>query len=165
MSDAMAADDINTEYRDVNFPVGVATLEFAVRESLKWGEFTERKEAKEEATDTLANPNMREFMDIFFTTSSVGGAGTGLGGIDLQGPYVSGLLDRMVAEGSMGPAVAEAIRNFGVRTVSRGAELEIGTVSEGDVQYSRSLNPAKVSVPGQGGDPPPGQGGNPPGRQ
>ena len=138
MTDEQAAVDINTEYRDVNYEVNIAALEVAVRESLKWSEYRERAEAKDTDNVTLLNPNMAEFMDLFFTTSSIGGA-AGTGQIDLQGPYMSGLLDRMVAEGSMGPAVADAIKNFGVRTVSRGTELGIGTVTTGDVNYSRTL--------------------------
>lgn len=134
MTDAQAAQDINTAYRQVNYPVDVSVLEYAVRESLKWAEFRERGEAKDAAEDIYLNPNMAEFMDIFFTTSSTQGAQ-----IDMQGDYMGGLLDRCVAEGSMGPLVAQQLKNFGVQTVSRGTELQIGIVTEGDVAYARTL--------------------------
>ena len=134
MTDAQAAADINTEYRDVNYPVSLAALELATRESLKWAEYQERAQAKDNDGVTFLNPNMSEFMDLFFTTSSLGG-----GQIDLQADYMNGLIDRMVAEGSLGPAAADALRNYGVQTVSRGTELEIGTVTEGDVNYARTL--------------------------
>ena len=138
MNDAQAAADINTEYRQVNYPVSVAGLELAIRESLKWTQYQERAELQTVA-GTYDNPAMKEFMDIFFTTSlATGGAGSA-GQIDMQSPYMSGLINRMEAEGSMGAVAAQELREYGIQTVSRGTELEIGTVTEGDVQYARTL--------------------------
>jgi hypothetical protein len=45
----------------------------------------------------------------------------------------------MEAEGSIGSQAADILRNYGVQTVSRGTELEIGNVTEGDVTYARTL--------------------------
>ena len=133
MTDAQAAADINSVYRDVNYPVSPADLELAIRESLKWTQYRERSELQT-TPGTYDNPNMREFMDVFFTTTSAQG-----GTIDLQSPYMAGLIDRMEAEGSMGAVAAQELREYGIQTVSRGTELEIGTVTEGDVSYSRTL--------------------------
>ncbi|MDJ0792466.1 MAG: hypothetical protein QNJ71_11270 [Acidimicrobiia bacterium] len=133
MNDAQAAADINTEYRTVHYPVSLAELELAIRESLKWSQYQERAELQT-VPGTYDNPSMKEFMDIFFTTTSVQG-----GQIDTQSPYMSGLINRMEAEGSMGAVAAQELRDYGNQVVSRGTELEIGTVTEGDVQYARTL--------------------------
>ena len=131
MTDQQAADDINTEYRTVNYPVFTDGLNAAIRESLKWTTYRERSEIQ-----TVANvydfPAMREFMDLFFSTSETQP-------LDLQNPYFTWLIDSMESEGSMGTGAANAIRAFGERDVSRGTELGIGTVAEGDVQYARTL--------------------------
>ena len=131
MTDQQAADDINTVYRLVNYPVFTDGLNAAIRESLKWTSYREKSE-----TQTIENvydfPAMREFMDLFFSTSENQA-------LDLQNSYFTWLIDSMVSEGSMGAGAADALRTFGEQTVSRGTELGLGTVAEGDVQQARAL--------------------------
>ncbi len=131
MTDAQAADDINTEYRQVNYPIDVDRLNLAVRESLKWTQYRERADLQTVA-GTYDNPYMREFMDIFLTVSTSTP-------IDLTSDYMTQVINGMEGEGSMGPVAAQQLREYGIQTVSRGTELEIGVVNEGDVAYSRSL--------------------------
>ena len=131
MNDAAAAADINSVYRDVNYPVDVDQLNLAIRESLKWTQYRERADLQT-VEGTYDNQAMREFMDIFLTVSTATP-------IDLQSAYMTYVINAMESEGSMGPAAAQELREYGIQTVSRGTELEIGTVTEGDVQYARTL--------------------------
>ena len=133
LTDAMAAADVNSVYRTVHYPVTLAELELEIRTSLKWTQYQERAN-QQNVPGTYDFASMKEFMDLFFTTTSAQG-----GQVDTQDPYMSGLIDRMEAEGSMGAVAAQALREYGDFLVSRGVELEIGTVTEGDVTYARSL--------------------------
>lgn len=131
MTDAQAAADINTKYRDVNYPIDVDQLNLAIRESFKWTNYREKADLQT-VEGTYDNQYMREFMDIFLTVSTSTP-------IDLQSAYMTQVINGMESEASMGPAAAAQLRVYGEQTVSRGTELEIGIVSEGDVQYARSL--------------------------
>ena len=131
MTDVQATDDLNTEYRDVNYPILLDAVNYAIRENGRWTDFSERAELQT-VVGTYDNQSMKEFMDMFTGFTS-------LPEIDMQGAYMDALIDAMVAEGSMGGAVATALKAFGVRTVSRAVELELGVLRVGDIEYARSL--------------------------
>jgi len=129
MSDEAATADLNTEYREVNYPVLIDAVNYAVREAGKWTSYREKADLQT-VEGTYDNQSMREFMDMFASFTS-------LPEIDLQGVYMDGLIDAMVAEGSMGAGVAASLKAFGVQTVSRGTELGIGIVRVGEVEEAR----------------------------
>ena len=129
MTDVQATDDLNTEYRDVNYPILLDAVNYAIRENGKWTEYREKAELQTVA-GTYDNQSMREFMDMFTGFTS-------LPEVDMQGAYMDGLIDDMVTEGSMGGGVAAALKAFGVQTVSRGVELGIGIVRVGEVEVAR----------------------------
>ena len=131
MTDVQATDDLNTEYRDVNYPILLDAVNYAIRENGRWTDFSERSELQT-VVGTYDNQSMKEFMDMFTGFTS-------LPEVDMQGAYMDALIDAMVAEGSMGGAVATALKAFGVRTVSRAVELELGVLRVGDIEYARSL--------------------------
>ena len=131
MSDEAASADINTEYRDVNYPILLDAVNYAIRENGKWTQYREEAELQTVA-GTYDNQSMREFMDMFTGFTS-------LPEVDMQATYMDGLIDDMVTEGSMGAGVAAALKAFGVQTVSRAVELELGNVRTGDVTFARSL--------------------------
>ena len=131
MTDVQATDDLNTEYRDVNYPILLDAVNYAIRENGRWTDFSERAELQT-VVGTYDNQSMKEFMDMFSGFTS-------LPEVDMQAAYMDGLIDAMVAEGSMGGAVATALKAFGVRTVSRAVELELGVLRVGDIEYARSL--------------------------
>jgi len=131
MTDVEATADLNTEYRDVNYPVLIDSINQAIRENGKWTPFRELAEAQT-IPGTYANQSMREFMDMFTSFTS-------LPEIDLHGTYMAGLIADMVTEGSMGAGAANAISNFGIKTVSRGVELFQKPIIIGDVQNARAL--------------------------
>jgi hypothetical protein len=131
MTDVEATADLNTEYRDVNYPVLIDSVNQAIRENGKWTPFRELAESKQQS-GTYDNQSMREFMDIFTSFTS-------LPEIDLKGVYMDGLINNMVSEGSMGTGAANAISNFGIKTVSRGVELFQASIIIGDVQNARAL--------------------------
>jgi len=129
MTDEEATTDLNTEYRDVNYPILIDAVNYAIRENGKWTAFREKAELQT-VSGTYDNQSMREFMDMFTGFTS-------LPEIDMQGVYMDGLIDDMVTEGSMGAGVAAALKAFGVQTVSRGVELGLGTVRVGEVGVAR----------------------------
>ena len=131
MSDEAASADINTEYRDVNYPILLDAVNYAIRENGKWTQYREEADLQTVA-GTYDNQSMREFMDMFTGFTS-------LPSVDMQGAYMDGLIDDMVTEGSMGAGVAAALKAFGVQTVSRAVELELGDVRTGDVAHARTL--------------------------
>jgi hypothetical protein len=131
MTDEQATDDLNTVYRDVNYPVLIDSINQAIRDNGKWTQFREAAELQQ-TPGMYNNQSMREFMDIFTTFTS-------LPNVDLKAPYLDGLLADMVTEGSMGQGAATAISNFGIQSVSRGTELELGNVRTGDVEHARTL--------------------------
>ena len=131
MDDTAAAADLNTVYRDVNYPVLLDLVNLAIREVGKWTEFREKAEIQTVA-HIYDNPNMREFMDMFTSFTS-------LPSVDMHETYMNNLIDDMVGEGSMGSGAATAIKALGIQTVSRGTELEIGDVRVGDVEYARTI--------------------------
>ncbi len=156
MTDEQAAQDMDAgredptqAYRMQNQRVVLAELELAIRESLKWANYREKQQSREADGNTYIFPNMAEFMDIFFSTSAATA-----GDVDLQGAYFSGLINRMEAEGSMGPQAADLLRDFGEVPVSRGTEIGAGAISEGDVEYARGLG---AQTAGASGVVPPGQ--------
>ena len=130
MTDEEATTDLNTEYRDVNYPILIDAVNYAIRENGKWTQYREASELQT-VSGTYDNQSMREFMDMFTGFTS-------LPEIDMQGVYMDGLIDDMVTEGSMGAGVAAALKAFGVQTVSRGVELGLGTVRVGEVQDARA---------------------------
>ena len=129
MTDTEAADDLSTEYRDVNYPVLIDAVNYAVREAGKWTSYREKADLQT-VEGIYDNQSMREFMDMFASFTS-------LPEIDLQGTYMDALIDAMVVEGSMGAGVAASLKAFGVQTVSRGVELNLGVVRAGEVQTAR----------------------------
>jgi len=129
--DALAAGELNAENRTVNYPVELDGLNLAIRESGKWTSFSE-KAALQTVEGTYDNQSMFEFMGLFPSL-------TGANSLDLQGTYMSGLLDACVAEGSMGQGVADGISAFGDKVVSRAVELEFGTIRTSDVDYARNI--------------------------
>jgi len=129
MTDEEATTDLNTEYRDVNYPILIDAVNYAIRENGKWTQYREASELQT-VSGTYDNQSMREFMDMFTGFTS-------LPEIDMQGVYMDGLIDDMVTEGSMGAGVAAALKAFGVQTVSRGVELGLGTVRVGEVGVAR----------------------------
>ena len=131
MTDEEATTDLNTEYRDVNYPILIDAVNYAIRENGKWTQYREASELQT-VSGTYDNQSMREFMDMFTGFTS-------LPEIDMQGVYMDGLIDDMVTEGSMGAGVAAALKAFGVQTVSRGVELGLGRIRVGDVEYARTL--------------------------
>ena len=131
MSDEAASIDLNTEYRDVNYPILLDAVNYAIRENGKWTDFREKADLQT-VLGTYDNQSMREFMDMFTGFTS-------LPEVDMQAAYMDGLIDAMVLEGSMGAGVATALKAFGEQTVSRAFELELGEVRVGDVQVARSL--------------------------
>ena len=131
MTDEEATTDLNTEYRDVNYPILIDAVNYAIRENGKWTAFREKAELQT-VSGTYDNQSMREFMDMFTGFTS-------LPEVDMQGVYMDGLIDDMVTEGSMGAGVAAALKAFGVQTVSRGVELGLGRIRVGDVEYARTL--------------------------
>ena len=136
MSDAEATADINTEYRDVNYPIFLDLLNLTIRENGQWTPFREKAEMKTQP-NVYDNQSMREFMDLFGTLT--GDSITGRSQYDMQSPYMVGLLDDMVLEGSMSQPIANAIQVIGVETVSRAVELILGRVKTGDVEFARTL--------------------------
>ena len=131
MTDVEATDDLNTEYRDVNYPILLDAVNYAIRENGKWTEYSESA-ALQTVAGTYDNQSMKEFMDMFTGFTS-------LPEVDMQAAYMDGLIDAMVAEGSMGGAVATALKAFGVRTVSRAVELELGVLRVGDIEEARRI--------------------------
>ena len=131
MSDEAARIDLNTEYRDRNFPILLDAVNYAIRENGKWTEFRELAELQT-VSGTYDNQSMREFMDMFTGFTS-------LPEVDMQATYMDGLIDAMVTEGSMGIGVANALKAFGVQTVSRAVELFDTDVIIGDIQNARAL--------------------------
>ena len=131
MTDVEATDDLNTEYRDVNYPILLDAVNYAIRENGKWTEYSESA-ALQTVAGTYDNQSMHEFMDMFTGFTS-------LPEVDMQAAYMDGLIDAMVAEGSMGGAVATALKAFGVRTVSRAVELELGVLRVGDIEEARRI--------------------------
>jgi hypothetical protein len=131
MTDEEAATDLNTEYRDVNYPILLDAVNYAIRENGKWTEFRELAELQQ-ISGTYNNQSMREFMDMFTGFTS-------LPSVDMQAAYMDGLIDDMVTEGSMGPGVAAALKAFGIKTVSRAVEIDLGFVSVGDVEHARTM--------------------------
>jgi len=129
MSDEAATADLNTEYRDVNYPILLDEVNYAIRENGKWTSYREKADLQTVA-GTYDNQSMREFMDMF-------GSFTSLPNVDMQGTYMDGLIDDMVTEGSMGSGVAASLKAFGEKTVSRAVELGLGTVRVGDVEFVR----------------------------
>ena len=129
MTDEEATTDLNTEYRDVNYPILIDAVNYAIRENGKWTQYREASELQT-VSGTYDNQSMREFMDMFTGFTS-------LPEIDMQGVYMDGLIDDMVTEGSMGAGVAAALKAFGIQTVSRAFELGIN-VRVGDVQVARA---------------------------
>ena len=129
--DALAAAELNAENVTINEAVQLDGLNLAIREAGKWTSFSE-KAALQTVEGTYDNQSMFEFMGLFPSL-------TGANSLDLQGTYMSALLDACVAEGSMGQGVADGISAFGDKVVSRAVELEFGTVSTRDVTYSRSI--------------------------
>jgi len=108
MTDEEATTDLNTEYRDVNYPILIDAVNYAIRENGKWTQYREKAELQT-VSGTYDNQSMREFMDMFTGFTS-------LPEIDMQGVYMDGLIDDMVTEGSMGAGVAAALKAFGVQT-------------------------------------------------
>ena len=131
MDDSAAADDLNTDYREVNYKILIDDVNYAIREVGKWSDFREEADLQTEP-NVYNNPKMREFMDIFTTFTS-------LPQIDMESEYVVNLIDDMVGEGSMGSGAAAALKTLGIQIVSRGVELELGTVKASDVKYARTL--------------------------
>ena len=129
MTDAQAAADLNLINRPAEVPV--PGLETDIRNSGKWTEYRERSELQTVA-GTYDNPAMREFLDLFYSSVNQGSTRTSEG-------YISTLVDSMVAEGSMGPAVGAALKAYDNDRQSRGAEIGFGAVREGDVNYARAL--------------------------
>lgn len=130
MTDEQAAADLNTEYRDVNYPILLDAVNYAIRENGRWTEFREKADLQTVA-GTYDNQSMREFMDMFTGFTS-------LPEVDMQAAYMDGLIDDMVTEGSMGSGVAAALKAFGIQTVSRAVEIDLGFVSVGDVEHART---------------------------
>ncbi|GAG32022.1 unnamed protein product, partial [marine sediment metagenome] len=64
MNDKEATDDINTKYRDKNYPILLDAVNYAIRENGKWTEYRERAELQT-VSGTYDNQSMREFMDMF----------------------------------------------------------------------------------------------------
>jgi hypothetical protein len=115
MTDEEATDDLNTEYRDVNYPILIDLINQSIRDNGKWTEFRESADIQTVA-GTYDNQSMREFMDIFTTFTSIPN-------VDVQGVYMTALLAAMVVEGSMGAGAETAISILGIQTVSRSTEL------------------------------------------
>ena len=131
MTDVQATDDLNTEYRDVNYPILLDAVNYAIRENGRWTEYREKSELQTVA-GTYDNQSMKEFMDMFTGFTS-------LPEIDMQATYMDALIDDMVTEGSMGAGVAAALKAFGVKTVSRAVELELGVLRVGDIEFARAV--------------------------
>ena len=131
MTDAEVAFDINLEYRDKNYPILLDAVNYAIRENGKWTEYSESAELQT-TPGTYDNQSMHEFMDMFTGF-------TYLPSVDMQAAYMDGLIDAMVAEGSMSGPVSTALKAFGLKTVSRGVELGLGEIRVGDVVTARIL--------------------------
>jgi len=112
---AIAAAQMNAVNITVNNPVDLDGLNLAIREAGKWTSFSE-KAVLQTISGTYDNQNMFEFMGLFPSL-------TGNNQLDLQGTYMSGLIDDCVAEGSMGIGVATAIKAFGEGPISRVTEI------------------------------------------
>ena len=132
MSDEAASIDLNTEYRDVNYPILLDAVNYAIRENGKWTDFREKADLQT-VSGTYDNQSMREFMDMFTGFTS-------LPEVDMQAAYMDGLIDDMVTEGSMGAGVATALKAFGEQTVARWVEIGLDkSPNAGHVEYARSL--------------------------
>ena len=131
MTDAQAADDVNTEYRNTTVAIPVSEFENAARESGKFVDLTDRSELKEP-------DGSRTFPSAYSLMSSLVGRTTEMDFAEV-GSYWYNVLEDCVAEGSLGTGAATQIRALCDEIISRGTELQIGIVSEGDVQYARSL--------------------------
>ena len=129
MTDAQAAADINTLYRPAEVPV--SGLEADIRLAGKWTGYREKADLQTVA-GTYDNQSMREFMDMFYSSINQGSTRTSEG-------YISDLVDAMVAEGSMGAAVGASLKAYDNDQQSRGSEIGVGNVTEGDIAYARTL--------------------------
>ena len=130
MDNSQAADDINSDYVVSTKALTVGEFEEALRHSTKYMQFADRAELKDDQGDSTY-PNISELMRSLSTRVTE---------MDFRGElYWNDLLDDCVAEGSIGTGAADAIKALCDITISRGTDLEIGTVTAADVSYARSL--------------------------
>ncbi len=129
MTDAQAADDLNTVYRPAEVPV--PGLEADIRRFGLWTRYREKAEAKDQDGAYL-NSAMREFMDLFYSSLNQASTRT-------SDSYMNDLIDRMVAEGSMGAAAGEQLKAYDNNRQSRGSEIGFGNVTDADVTVARAL--------------------------
>ena len=146
MTDAQAAADMNTAYRNTTVAITVSEFENAARESGKFVQLIDRSELKEP-------DGSRTFESAYALMSSLVGRTTEMDFAEV-GSYWYNVLEDCVAEGSLGTGAATAIRALCDEIITRGVELGVGTVEEGDVNYARSLD---TQTAGASGVVPPGQ--------
>ena len=124
-----ASDTIRINERDLPGDRPITEAERAIRESGKWTQYVERGDAKE-TDNTFTNPSMHELMSAFVARTDQ---------VNYQDSYWSAVIDAAVAEGSMGAAAGQQLKEWSNNQQSH-AQLEgLGSPTLGDVEKAWSL--------------------------
>ena len=114
---------------DLPGPDFISNVERAIRVSGKWTQYVERGQ-KKETDETFTNPAMHELMSAFAARTDE---------VNYRDAYWSAVIDACVAEGSMGSAAGEQLKQWSDDRRSHAAIENLGSPTLGDVEKAWSL--------------------------